>query len=221
MNLDSNWAKILKNELKKDYFIKLMHTLEYEYKTYNIFPEYENIFRAYNLTPFDKIKVVIIGQDPYPNKGQGNGLAFSVNDNVKIPKSLINIYKEIESSINVQLSQNGNLDYLAKRGVFLLNSTLTVREKEPNSHENIGWKYFTDETIRLISMKKEPVVFMLWGNNAKRKKEVIDINNNLILEANHPSPLSAYRGFFGCNHFSKANHFLISNNIEPINWVNN
>ena len=221
MNLDSNRKKILENEFKKDYFVKLKNTLESEYKSYNVFPKFDEIFRAYNLTPFNKIKVVILGQDPYPNKNQGNGLAFSVNDNIKVPKSLINIYKEMESSLNVSFIQNGNLDYLAKRGVFLLNSTLTVREKEPNSHNDIGWKYFTDETIRLISMKKEPVVFMLWGNNAKKKKNIIDINNNLILEAAHPSPLSAYKGFFGCNHFTKANDFLIKNNIEPINWINN
>ena len=216
---NNDWDIILQDEFKKDYYIELTNKLDVEYNTYQIFPPRDKIFNAYKFTPYKDIKIVILGQDPYYNPNQANGLAFSVSKEVKIPPSLVNIYKEIESEYKQVPNNDGDLEYLAKNGVFLLNTVLTVRSGMPNSHINIGWEKFTDNTIKLINDKETPVVFMLWGNNAIKKEKLITNKNHLILKTTHPSPLSSYRGFLGCNHFKLANEFLINNNISPVNWI--
>ena len=222
--LTSDWKDILKDEFDKDYYKNLIKFLEYEYQNYNIYPKKEDVFNALNITSFKDIKVVIIGQDPYHEEGQAHGLAFSVLDPTPLPKSLINIYKEIESDIGKDInfkyekSLSGNLLPWANQGVLLINSVLTVREHMANSHKNKGWEIFTDEIIRQINDNKENIIFVLWGNDAKKKGESIDVNKHYILTAAHPSPLSASRGFFGCKHFSKINDILIENCIQPINF---
>ena len=222
--LTSDWKDILKDEFDKDYYKNLIKFLEYEYQNYNIYPKKEDVFNALNITSFKDIKVVIIGQDPYHEEGQAHGLAFSVLDPTPLPKSLINIYKEIESDIGKDInfkyekSLSGNLLPWANQGVLLINSVLTVREHMANSHKNKGWEIFTDEIIRQINDNKENIIFVLWGNDAKKKGESIDVNKHYILTAAHPSPLSASRGFFGCEHFSKINDILIENCIQPINF---
>lgn len=222
--LTSDWKDILKDEFDKDYYKNLIKFLEYEYQNYNIYPKKEDVFNALNITSFKDIKVVIIGQDPYHEEGQAHGLAFSVLDPTPLPKSLINIYKEIESDIGKDInfkyekSLSGNLLPWAKQGVLLVNTVLTVREHFANSHKNKGWEIFTDEIIRQINDNKENIIFVLWGNDAKKKGENIDVNKHYVLTAAHPSPLSASRGFFGCKHFSKINDILIENCIQPINF---
>lgn len=213
-----DWIDLYNNDLKKDYFKKLLEDVKEEYKNYTCFPPYENIFRAYKLTPLEDVKVVILGQDPYHEKGQANGLAFSV-DCKKLPPSLKNIYKEMESDLGLTVNQDGDLSYLAKQGVMLLNTTLTVREGEANSHKNLGWSHFTNNSIALLNALSTPKVFILWGNDAKTKKSLITNPNHLIIESAHPSPLSAYHGFFGSKPFSKANEFLKANGRKPIDWV--
>ena len=212
------WIDLYNNDLKKDYFKKLLADVELEYKNHVCFPKYENIFRAYKLTRLEDVKVVILGQDPYHEKGQANGLAFSV-DCKKLPPSLKNIYKEMESDLGLTVNQDGDLEYLAKQGVMLLNTTLTVREGEANSHKDLGWSHFTNNSIALLNAIPTPKVFILWGNDARSKKSLITNPNHLIIESAHPSPLSAYNGFFGSKPFSRANEFLIKNNRKPIDWV--
>jgi len=221
MNLNTNWQKVLEPEMNKLYFVELMAKVNqfYNEKSEHIFPEKTKLFNAFNLCLFEEIKVVILGQDPYPTEGHANGLCFSVESNVRpFPKSLNNIFKEIESDLSISFPVNGNLERWAKQGVLLLNSVLTVKEGKPNSHKGMGWEKFTDAVIELISHKKENVVFILWGSKAISKAILIDAKKHFILTAVHPSPLSAYRGFFGCKHFSKANEFLRSKDLRSIDW---
>ncbi|MCA9380403.1 uracil-DNA glycosylase [Candidatus Dojkabacteria bacterium] len=218
VEIDSSWNKILKSEFEKEYFLKLIEFVKTEYKTGTIYPPGPLIFNAFNLTPFDKVKVVILGQDPYHGPNQAHGLAFSVTSKVVKPPSLKNIYKELHSDLNIEIPETGDLSRWAKQGVFLLNSVLTVRKSSPGSHSKKGWEQFTDSVIQSLSDNRENLVFLLWGNYAKAKKTIIDESKHLILEAPHPSPFSADSGFFGCRHFSKANDYLDENNISTINW---
>ncbi len=214
----NSWDKILNEELEKDYFKKLCAIVHNEYEQYRIFPPKRDVFNALKFTPPEDLKVVILGQDPYHEFGQGHGLCFSVRDGVKFPPSLQNIFKELSSDISMQVPKSGDLTSWATQGVMLLNTTLTVREGIANSHSKIGWSIFTDRIISAANDLKQPIVFMLWGGNARSKKALITNKRHLILEAVHPSPLSAYGGFFGCKHFSRANEFLIKNSITPIDW---
>lgn len=217
IRITKNWATLLKDEFEKPYFKKLQDFLEEEYSTRTIYPAMENIFNALNTVKYEDVKVVIIGQDPYHEPNQAHGLAFSVQDGVEIPPSLVNIYKEIEDDLHIKCEKTGNLTRWAKQGVLLLNTSLTVRRGQANSHRGKGWETFTNEIIKLLSARKAPMVFILWGSNAQAFAPEI-ANQHLILKAPHPSPLSAYRGFFGCRHFSKANDFLTTHGKTPINW---
>lgn len=216
--MQKNWNNIIKKERNKEYFIKLQSFLDNEYKTKKIYPLKENLFHCFNITEFNKVKVVIIGQDPYHGPNQAHGFCFSVQKGCKIPPSLVNIYKEIASDIKCSIPIHGDLTTWAQQGVLLLNTIMSVEDSKPLSHFNIGWETFTDLVIKELNEDNQPKVFILWGNNSKKKKNLINNKKHLILEAPHPSPLSSYRGFFGCKHFSKANIFLNSNNLEPINW---
>jgi uracil-DNA glycosylase len=221
MNLNNSWQKVLKPEINKNYFVELMAKINqfYDEKREYIFPEKSKLFNAFNLCLFEEIKVVILGQDPYPTKGYAHGLCFSVESNVRpFPKSLNNIFKEIESDLSIPFPENGNLERWANQGVLLLNSVLTVEKGQADSHKGMGWEQFTDAVIELISQKKENVVFILWGSKALSKSILIDEKKHLILSSVHPSPLSAYRGFFGCNHFSKTNEYLVSKGSKTIDW---
>ena len=218
LNIQTDWKEILNQELNKPYFHELIDLLKKEYSNFTIYPPATDIFTALNLTPFSKTKVVILGQDPYHNPNQAMGLSFSVRDGIKIPPSLRNIYKELNSDLNIPIPSSGDLTSWAKQGVLLLNTVLTVRENSPNSHKKIGWTIFTDSIIKSLNSSPTPIVFILWGNNAIQKSTLITNPNHLILTSVHPSPLSANRGFFGCNHFSKTNTFLLANGLEPINW---
>lgn len=213
-----SWLTELKTEFESDYFKSLKLFLLEEKKKHTIFPKGEDIFNAYNLTPFNEIKVVIIGQDPYHGENQAHGLCFSVQKGIKPPPSLKNIYKELKSDVEFTEPNHGELTSWAKQGVFLLNATLTVRKSQPGSHQKKGWETFTNETIKAISNKKEGIVFLLWGRFAQEKEKLIDAEKHHILKAAHPSPFSAYNGFFGCKHFSKTNSLLQSQNLTPINW---
>ncbi len=216
--IEESWKKVLQPEFDKEYFAQTASFLKQEKKEgVKIYPPGSLIFNAFRLTPFDRVKVVILGQDPYHGHGQAHGLSFSVPDGIAMPPSLQNIYKEIESDLGAPVQRTGNLEKWAVQGVFLLNSVLTVRAGQPTSHSNIGWQSFTDAVIRTISEQKEHVVFMLWGNYARSKRDLIDSSKHLILEAAHPSPL-ARGAFFGCRHFSKANTYLSSTGQEPIAW---
>ena len=218
VKIQQEWKELLKEEFEKDYFKNIagfLHKEKREGKT--IYPPGSLIFNAFELTPPSKLKVVILGQDPYHGPNQAHGLSFSVPDGINPPPSLKNIYKEIESDLQIKLNKNGNLQEWARQGVFLLNAVLTVRASEPTSHSNIGWHIFTDSVIKAISDSKEGVVFMLWGNYARSKRDLIDKNRHLVLEAAHPSPL-ARGAFFGCRHFSQCNNYLISKGIDPIDW---
>ena len=217
-HLNLRWQTFLKEELDSKNFQAIISNLEKERKNYTIFPENDVVFNALNFTTPSNIKVVILGQDPYHGKSQAHGLAFSVSSGVKIPPSLRNIFKELQSDMNHSFCINGNLDSWAKQGVLLLNSTLTVREKIAGSHQRLGWELFTDSIIKKISDEKEGIIFLLWGNFAKKKSVLINTNKHYILTAPHPSPFSAYRGFLGCKHFSKTNKILLNNNQKPINW---
>lgn len=215
--IGNNWDLILKDEFDKPYFKKLMDFISDEYENYTIYPERDNIYNALKLTPPENVKVVILGQDPYINQGQAHGLSFSVQDGVAIPPSLRNIFREQRHDLEIIQPTNGNLTKWGEQGVLLLNATLTVRAGQSNSHQGKGWGNFTDAIIKYLG-QQNGIVFMLWGNFAKAKRKYIDDTKNLILEAAHPSPLSATRGFFGCEHFSKANNYLKENNKSPINW---
>lgn len=218
VKIDKSWADLLAGEFEKEYFISLTETIKEDLRrNIVVYPRGPHIFNALNLTPFDKVKVVIIGQDPYHGAGQAHGLSFSVPDGVQFPPSLVNIFKELKSDLGIETPQSGNLERWANQGVFLLNAVLTVRAGAAASHSNIGWTTFTDNVIKLISDKKEGVVFMLWGNFAKSKKELIDTSKHFVLEAAHPSPL-ARGAFFGCRHFSRANEYLVKCGKEPVKW---
>ena len=218
VKIDASWKSVLQNEFEKPYFAQLTSFVRDEYKTKKIFPPGNMIFSAFDHCPFDKVKVVIIGQDPYHNDGQAHGLCFSVNSGVDFPPSLINIFKEIERDLGKPMPTSGNLERWADQGVLLLNATLTVQAHSAGSHQGRGWETFTDAVIRKVAQEKEHVVFMLWGNYAQQKGAVVDGQKHLVLKSVHPSPLSAYRGFIGCGHFSTANNYLISNGLNPINW---
>jgi uracil-DNA glycosylase len=216
-NISKSWQLHLQKEFKKPYFLELNNFLESEKSTYTIFPKEQDVFKAFELTPFDAVKMVILGQDPYHGLNQAHGLSFSVNKGVKVPPSLQNIFKELQTDNNSSIPTHGNLTHWAQQGVLLLNATLTVREGLPGSHQKKGWETFTDAVIKCISDEKEQIVFLLWGNYAKTKAPLIDANKHLILDAAHPSPL-ARGAFFGSKHFSKTNAYLISNQIKPIDW---
>lgn len=216
--IEPSWTEILEEEFRSDYLKQLEITLENLYQTEQIYPPPEQIFNAFNLCPFSEVRVVILGQDPYHGKNQAHGLAFSVPDGVPIPPSLKNIYKELENDLRIKPPASGNLERWARQGVLLLNATLTVQENTPGSHQNLGWETFTAAVIRLLADKKEHVVFILWGKYAQTKASLIDSNKHLILKSPHPSPLSAYTGFFGSRPFSKTNAYLIKNNQKPIEW---
>ena len=219
VKIEQSWKDALSIEFEKDYFKKLTEFVRGEYLSgKTIYPEAKNIFNAFNLCPLDKVKVVIIGQDPYHEPHQAHGLCFSVEGGTEFPPSLINIYKEIESDIGHKSITNGDLTAWAEQGVLLLNSTLTVRAHIAASHSGMGWETFTDSVIRTVAQTRKHVVYMLWGSFAQKKAEFVDSTENLVLKSAHPSPLSAYRGFFGNHHFSRANEYLIANDEMPINW---
>ena len=216
--ISNDWLEPLKPEFSKEYYKKLYFTIMDEYKKHLVFPPADDVFNAYSLTPLKDVKVVIIGQDPYHNFGQAHGLCFSVRPDVEIPPSLVNIYKELQDDLGCYIPNNGYLVKWAKQGVLLLNTVLTVRAHQANSHRGLGWEEFTDATIRVLNEQNRPIVFILWGSPAQKKKAMLNNPKHLILEAPHPSPLSAYRGFFGSKPFSKTNEFLIQNQLEPIDW---
>lgn len=218
VKLNNSWDEILADEFKKDYYLTLREFLKLEYKTRTVYPPMNDIFNSLRLADYSSLKAVIIGQDPYHEPNQAHGLAFSVRKENPIPPSLRNIYKELEADLKIASPSHGDLTAWAKQGVLLLNSALTVRRGEANSHRGKGWESFTDTVIKKVNLKPEPVVYMLWGANAKEKAKLIDNPAHLILTAAHPSPLSASNGFFGCRHFSKANEFLRLRGIEEINW---
>ena len=217
-NISNNWKKILIDESKKEYFKKLSSYLDDEYKKYTIFPKKSDIFNAFKYTDLNNVKVVIVGQDPYHEINQAHGLAFSVLQGNKYPPSLKNIFKELNSNYDVNYNYKSDLTDWAKQGVFLINNVLTVREHAANSHKNKGWEMFTANIIKILNDLDTPIIFVLWGNDAKTKKQYITNPNHYILEAAHPSPLSAYHGFFGCNHFKKINEILNKHKIEEIDW---
>ncbi|GKX68081.1 uracil-DNA glycosylase [Inconstantimicrobium mannanitabidum] len=218
INIHTDWLDLLNDEFSKEYYTKLRSFLANEYKHNAVYPNMYNIFQALNLTPYSEVKVVILGQDPYHGENQAHGLSFSVSPGVKIPPSLVNIYKELHTDLGCYIPNNGFLKKWAEQGVLLLNTSLTVRAGEANSHKNIGWEKFTDKIIELLNERKDPVVFILWGNNAISKEKIITNPIHYIIKSVHPSPLSASRGFFGSKPFSKTNKFLESINKPPIDW---
>ncbi len=218
VHLNNDWDEFLKDEFQKDYYLKLREFLKKEYSTYTIYPNMYDIFNALKYTALKDVRVVILGQDPYHGPNQAHGLCFSVKKGVEPPPSLKNIYKEIESDLNIPQATHGELTSWAQDGVLLLNTVLTVRQGSPNSHKGKGWEIFTDRVIQLVNEQADPCVFLLWGANAKAKQALITNKKHLVLTSVHPSPLSAYNGFFGCKHFSKANEFLIKNSRKPVDW---
>ena len=217
-DIDESWYRVLQPQFDAPYFSDLKTFLVSEKRKYTVYPPGPLIFNAFNLTPFDKVKVVILGQDPYHGPMQAHGLSFSVPDGVPFPPSLNNIFKELHDDLGIVIPRSGNLEKWAREGVLLLNASLTVRAGQAASHSHHGWEQFTDAAIRALSEQREHIVFILWGNYAIAKQSLIDSNKHLILKSVHPSPLSASRGFFGCHHFSKANHYLENNGITPIDW---
>ena len=218
VNIGNSWDILLKNEFEKEYYLKLRAFLKTEYSTKTIYPNMYDIFNALKYTAYEDVKVVILGQDPYHGPGQAHGLCFSVKKGVEPPPSLKNIFKEIENECGIPAPAHGELTDWAKQGVLLLNTVLTVRAGSPNSHKGMGWEILTDKIISLLNERTEPVVFLLWGANARSKKALITGKQHLVLESVHPSPLSAYHGFFGCGHFLKCNQFLNEHHIEKIDW---
>jgi len=218
VKIEESWKQVLQSEFEKDYFKYLTDFVRNEYKTRQIFPPPSKIFNAFNLCPFDETKVIILGQDPYHDVNQAHGLCFSVNDGIKHPPSLVNIFKEIENEFGISAPQSGNLERWAKQGVLLLNATLTVRAHLAGSHQQMGWETFTDRVIKILSQQKENLVFLLWGAYAINKKMYIDTSKHLILTSPHPSPLSAHRGFFGNGHFGKTNEYLRLKGKKEIIW---
>lgn len=219
IKLEPSWKEALQEEFEKDYFIELAAFVRTEYESTTVYPPPKCIFRAFELTPFDRVKVVIVGQDPYHGPRQANGLCFAVGEGVPLPPSLQNIYKEIESDIGQAPRRSGDLERWATQGVLLLNATLTVRARLPGSHQHKGWEQFTDAVLRVLSEKREGLVFILWGNYAKAKGAHIDRTKHLVIESAHPSPFSAYSGFFGSRPFSKANEYLEKHGQKPIDWL--
>lgn len=219
VQIEQSWKEALKEEIKKPYFKLLTNTVDSLYRgSESIFPPQQFLFNAFALCPFDSVKVVILGQDPYHGAGQAHGLCFSVQDDIPIPPSLKNIFKELQNDLGIPPRSSGNLTHWAKQGVLLLNATLTVRQGVPNAHQGIGWETCTDAVIKKISDEKDHLVFLLWGAHAQKKGALIDREKHLVLEAPHPSPLSAYGGFFGCRHFSKTNEYLLAQGKKPIVW---
>lgn len=218
VQIEESWKQQLAHEFEQPYFVRLTDYVRREYAATTIYPPGRLIFNAFNLCPFDRVKVVIIGQDPYHGPGQAHGLCFSVNDGVKFPPSLVNIFKELQADLGVPLPLTGNLTRWAEQGVLLLNATLTVRAHQAGSHQRQGWEEFTDAAIRRLAEGRENLVFLLWGAYAQKKGAFIDRNRHLVLASAHPSPLSAYNGFFGNRHFSRANEYLAAHGKEPVNW---
>ncbi|MEX1000922.1 MAG: uracil-DNA glycosylase [Crocinitomicaceae bacterium] len=219
VKIEPSWQAILSSEFEKPYFINLVDKVKTSYRKNDVWPKGSNLFNAFNKCPFNRVKIVLLGQDPYPTPGHAHGLCFSVQEDVRpFPKSLTNIFKEIEEDIGTPVPDNGNLERWAEQGVFLLNTVLSVDAHQPNSHKDFGWQQFTDAVIMKISEHLKGVVFLLWGAQAQRKIDLIDTEKHHILKSVHPSPLSAYRGFFGCKHFSKANELLILQSKQPIKW---
>ena len=216
--ITNDWQQPLEVEFKKPYYKDLYKKVLEEYRSRQIFPNPDDIFNAFHLTPLKDVKVVILGQDPYHNDGQAHGLCFSVKPDVEVPPSLVNIYKELQDDLGCRIPNNGYLVKWAKQGVLMLNTVLTVRAHQANSHRGIGWEQFTDAVIRAVDAQDRPIVFLLWGRPAQMKKSMLHNPKHLILEAPHPSPLSAYRGFFGCKHFRQTNAFLEKNGLAPIDW---
>lgn len=219
VNLEPTWKNRLSKELQKPYFQELLEFIDHEYKTNQCFPSAENIFKAFEFSPFEETKVVIIGQDPYHGYGQAHGLCFSVQPGTKVPPSLVNIFKEIHRDLGLPIPEHGNLEHWARQGILMLNATLTVRSSEPGSHQKKGWEKFTDAVIKILSDERENIVFLLWGGPAKKKGSKIDASRHLVLTSGHPSPLAAIRGhWFGNRHFSSTNEFLKSVGRQPIDW---
>lgn len=218
VNIGNEWDELLKDEFQKEYYLKLREFLKQEYFTRKIYPDMYDIFNALKYTSYSDVKAVIIGQDPYHGPGQAHGLCFSVQKGVAVPPSLQNIYKEIYSDLGIPPADHGYLKKWADSGVLLMNTVLTVREGQANSHRGMGWEIFTDRVIELLNQREKPIVFLLWGGNAKQKLRLITNPSHLILQAAHPSPLSAFNGFFGCRHFSKADQFLEEHGMTPIDW---
>lgn len=218
VNIGNEWDELLADEFKKDYYLQLRQFLISEYNSRTIFPPMNDIFNALRYTSYGDVKAVILGQDPYHGAGQAHGLCFSVKKGTPPPPSLQNIYKEINTELGLPIPNHGELTEWAKSGVLLMNTVLTVREGQANSHRGHGWEIFTDKVIELLNKREQPIVFLLWGGNARSKAKLITNPQHLILQCAHPSPLSAYNGFFGCGHFIKANEFLKSQGIEPIDW---
>ena len=216
--ITNDWLAVLQPEFSKPYYKGLYETVKKEYSEYRVYPDSGDLFKAFHLTPLHSVKVVIIGQDPYHNVGQAHGLCFSVKPGIETPPSLVNIYKELQSDMGCYIPDNGHLTKWAEQGVLLLNTVLTVRAHQANSHRGIGWETFTDAVISALNKEDRPIVFLLWGAPAQKKKQMLNNPKHFILEAPHPSPLSAYRGFFGCRHFSKTNAFLERNGLSPIDW---
>ncbi len=218
VNFGNEWDEVMKGEFDKEYYLKLRRFLKREYFTQTVYPPMENIFNAMKTTSYNDVKAVILGQDPYHEPGQAHGLAFSVQKGTQIPPSLRNIYQELNADLGIPPAPHGQLTKWAEHGVLLLNTVLTVRRGQANSHKGMGWEIFTDDVIMKLNEREKPIVFILWGGNAKTKAKLITNRQHLILTAAHPSPLSAYNGFFGCRHFSKCNEFLAANGIEPVDW---
>lgn len=218
VNIGNEWDALLSGEFKKDYYLRLREFLKAEYGSRNIFPPMQDIFNSLRYTSYSDVKAVILGQDPYHGAGQAHGLCFSVKKGVQPPPSLQNIFKELNADLGIQPPPHGELTAWAKSGVLLMNTVLTVREGQANSHKGQGWEILTDRVIELLNQRNQPIVFLLWGGNARAKAKLITNPAHLVLQCAHPSPLSAYNGFFGCRHFSKANEFLSANGIEPIDW---
>ncbi len=216
--IDNDWLNVIGGEFRKPYYKELYEFVKSEYGRYTIYPNANDIFNAFHFTPLGEVKVVILGQDPYHNVGQAHGLCFSVKPEVEIPPSLENIYKELQDDLGCYIPNNGYLEKWARQGVLLLNTVLTVKAHQANSHQGMGWERFTDAVIQAVNAQDRPIVFLLWGRPAQLKKAMLNNPKHLILEAPHPSPLSAYRGFFGSKHFSRANQFLAQHGLEPIDW---
>lgn len=218
VRIEESWSNVLNKEFEKPYFQELINFVKQEYASQTIYPKGKDIFRAFDECPFNEVKVVILGQDPYHGPGQANGLCFSVHEGITFPPSLVNIFKEIKNDLGKDIPPNGSLERWAKQGVLLLNATLTVRAHQAGSHQNKGWETFTDAVVQALASQKKNLVYMLWGSYAQKKAAIVNPKENLVLKSPHPSPLSAHRGFFGNGHFSKANQYLVEKGMGEINW---
>lgn len=218
VKIEESWSNVLSQEFEKPYFQELIKFVRQEYASKTIYPKGKDIFRAFDACPFNEVKVVILGQDPYHGPGQANGLCFSVHEGITFPPSLVNIFKEIKNDLGRDIPPNGSLERWAKQGVLLLNATLTVRAHQAGSHQNKGWETFTDAVVQALATQKQNLVYMLWGSYAQKKAAIVNANQNLVLKSPHPSPLSAHRGFLGCGHFSKANQYLAEQGLGEIKW---